>query len=299
MRWLALILMLALVGCGSLRPKGIGLDIEFAKSPNAKEAKAYRQRQKYKKVAPGTWRVNDSKNPVLINGTPVDKAKYPAVLRIKSADGAGCTASLVGPQAILTAAHCAEQGSTVSFTTHDGRKFSAVMYRYERWPGDDLDLSVGKVNQPVTGIVPLAVRTDRFEKKGMDVTLIGYGCINPGGTGGNDGVLRIGTAKITAGQGYDLALDGNPSALCYGDSGGPVFFEGKQIGVNSKGNIEDKSYTTRTTLPAAVDFLKAAEAKLGVKICGVSECDGSTPPPGPKQAVFENEDVKVQIFIKR
>ena len=296
---LGLVAIFTIIGCQSFQPKGIGLNIEFAKAPTAKEAKTWRKKSKYNKIFEGAWRVNDAKNPVLINGTPVDKAKYPAVLRIKSASGAGCTASLVGPQAILTAAHCAEQGEQVTFTTVDGRKFTATMYRFEKWPGEDLDLSVGKVNTPVTGILPISVRTDRFEKKGMDVTLIGYGCTNPGGTGGNDGVLRIGTAKISSGQGYDLALDGNPSALCYGDSGGPVFFEGKQIGVNSKGNIEDKSYTTRTTLPEGVAFLKLAEQKLGVKICGISECDGgSVPPPGPKQFTFENEFIKLQGLVK-
>lgn len=308
MKYLLFFSVLSLVGCQSLQPKGLTLGIDFVKSPTAKQAADWRKNQTWVQSAPGEWTAvrpvkegASSASPVLINGNPVDKAKYPAVLRIRSASGSGCTASLVGPQAVLTAAHCAEQGEKISFTTVNGATYTANVTRYEKWPNDDLDLAIAKVSKPVTGITPLTVRTDRFEKKGMNVDLIGYGCVQPGGGGGNDGVLRMGSAKIRSGQAYDLVLDADPSALCYGDSGGPVLFEGKQIGVNSKGNIEDVSYTTRTTLPDAKAWLEATASKLGVAICGVtSNCDGSNPDPepGPKQFMFENELIKIQGIIK-
>ena len=303
-----LVFSVLLASCSSLKPKSIGLEIELAKAPSFKEAKSWKSSKKWKKVDGKTW-VSDDHH-VLINGQPVDKNKYPHVVRIVSASGAGCTASIVGPDAIVTAAHCADTGEKVTFTGVDGVKYTATMYHYESWPSKDLDLSIGKLDKK-TAIKPVSLRTDRFEKQGMLVDLMGYGCINPGGGGGNDGVLRAGSAKITGAQGYDLVLDASPSALCYGDSGGPVFFEGKQVGVNSKGNIRDKSYTTRTTLDESKSWLTATATKLGVTICGVSTtdqkiCGGPNEPenpnppvpPAPKQFTFENGTVTIQGVCK-
>lgn len=300
------------MGCAPLglgQPKGIelGLKIDLAKAPSAKEVKAWRKNQPWRKLKTGwtnksqaTPGTGEKDFPVLINGEPVDKTKFPAVIRLTAEDGAGCTGSLVGPQAILTAAHCSESGKKMTFQTIDGQKYSAVMTRVADWPGRDLDLNVGKVDRVVKGIVPLEIRTDRFEKKDMLVDMIGYGCTNPGGGGGNDGVLRKGSGKITGGQAFDLILDAAPSALCYGDSGGPVLFEGKQIGVNSKGNIEDKSYTTRTTLPEAKAWLEQTAKALGIEIVGISGpvAPPVPPAPGPKQFFFEDANVKIQGIIK-
>lgn len=294
-----------LLGCQGLQPKGIGLDIQFVKAPTAKEAAAWRKAQKWERKVvevvgereKAGW-VNE-KNQVLINGEAVDKTLFPAVVRITSASGAGCTAHIVGKRAIITAAHCVKTGEKAMFKTVDGKSYSATFLTFEKYPDTDLDLSLGIINANVA-VKPGTIRTDRFETKGMLVDLMGFGCINPGGGGGNDGVLRAGKAKVAGGQAYDLVLDAAPSALCYGDSGGPVFYEGKQIGVNSKGNIEDKSYTTRTTLPDAKAWLESAAQKLGVEVCGInSQCDGSTPPPpGPKSHVFENDVMKVTVDLK-
>lgn len=314
--FLCLAFILGCQGLGPFSPKGaeFGLKIDFTKAPTAEEVVAWHKVQKWTKVK-GGWTNKSVKTihppasdarPVLINGNPVDKTKYPNVLRILSASGAGCTASLIGPQAILTAAHCATTGETVSFTTVDGKSYVATMERFAQWPGTDLDLNVGRVATPVTGIKPLEIRTDRFEKANLLVDMIGYGCITPGGGGGNDGILRMGQGKVTGAQAFDLILAASPSALCYGDSGGPVLYQGKQIGVNSKGNIQDTSYTTRTTLPESLAFFQQVSKSLGVEICGITPngCgSGSTPPvppgpSGPKQYMFENEALKLQVLVK-
>ncbi len=249
-------------------PGGSAIGFSFqigGKPPTAKEAQSFRASQS---------------EPVLINGQPVDKAKYPAVVRI-FVGSSSCTASVVGKRTILTAAHCGETGDTATFTTVSGKKFQAKLKRAPQYPGEDLDLSIGTTTVDID-VKPITVRTDRFERKGMKVVMIGYGCTQPGGSGGNDGILRIGESKVEAGQGYDLVLaTADGSALCYGDSGGPAFFSADsgelfQIAVNSKGNIKDRSYVTRTTLPEAVAFLKTSASP----ICGVSaDCGAATPPP--------------------
>lgn len=306
MKYFLIMIPFLFAGCAGFQPKGIGLQIDLAKTPTYVEAKKWRKSKKWTKVAQNKW-VNDE-HQVLINGQPVDKQKYPHVVRVIGVQGQACTASIVGPNVILTAAHCADTGEKMTFTGVDGVKYTATMYHYEKWSDkDDLDLSLGKLDK-VTKIKPVSLRTDRFEQKGILVDLIGYGCTNPGGGGGNDGVLRAGTGKVSGAQNYDLVVDASPSALCYGDSGGPVFFEGRQIAVNSKGNIKDKSYLTRTTLEASKTWLSVTAVKLGVSICGVNasgeSCGGdqqppSPPtPPGPKQFTYENDVVNIQGVCK-
>lgn len=289
MKYLASILTacLVLASCQHLGGAKIGLEIDFTKTPPTfEQAQAWRDANR-KKI----------KDQVLINGTPVERSKYPAVIRI-SVGGSGCTAAVIGRRTILTAAHCGKTGEMASFTTVSGRKFQAKLQRAPGYPDKDLDIALGVTSQDID-VEPLPVRLDRFEKKGMTVQLIGYGCTKPGGTGGNDGVLRAGYSKVIAGQGYDLVLEdkeGSGAALCYGDSGGPVLHTEDDrmsvIGVNSKGNIEDRSYTTRLTLEEANAFLKSSSAP----ICGIADCGSA--PPQPKAFRFENDHVVIEGKVK-
>ena len=128
----------------------------------------------------------------LINGTPVDPNTWKEVVRIRS-DGAGCTATVVGPRAIVTAAHCAKSGGTAAFTL-DGKTYSAVMTRSSLYPAQDHDVSLGLVTPEITGILPASVGGSA--NKGDGITILGYGCITAGGGGGNDGILRIGDSTI-------------------------------------------------------------------------------------------------------
>ena len=91
----------------------------------------------------------------------------------------------------------------------------------------------------------------------------------------HDGLLRSGPSVIVGFSGSDMILQQpGGSALCFGDSGGPAFTNEAgnwvQLGVNSKGNIEDKSFDSRLDLPEAQDFLKSYAKDKGVEICGIN-----------------------------
>lgn len=278
---LAVLFALSMTACEHI-PGGstIGLQIGIGSggSPTFKQAQDWRDANQ-----------TDMSN-VLINGIPVNRADWPAVVRI-IVGNAACTATVVGPRTIVTAAHCGETGQIATFQTVTGGKFSAVLQREPLYPGKDVDVNVGTTTVDID-VKPMSVKTDMFEREGMTVTLMGYGCTMPGGGGGNDGVLRTNTAKVETKQagddwGYDLWLSdpATGAALCYGDSGGPVLWKDTLgnwfvIGINSKGNIKDRSFCTRLTLPDAAGFLKAFNAQ----ICGANSTCGlvvPTPPPAP------------------
>lgn len=219
----------------------------------------------------------------LINGKPVDPGTYKEVVRIRS-DGAGCTATVVGPRAIVTAAHCAKTGGTATFTV-DGKNYSATMTRSPVYPGRDHDVSLGLVDREVTGVQPASIGGTATQSLGL--ILLGYGCVKPGGGGGNDGVLRIGESTIIEFSGFDMvSRKAGGAALCFGDSGGPAFVvaNGKKylLGINSKGNIQDTNYNARLDHQESKKFLQNYTQQNSIKICGVNlDCNGDPQDPPP------------------
>lgn len=210
--------------------------------------------------------------PALINGVPVADGEFEEVVRIRI-DNAGCTATIVGPRVILTAAHCGETGKEAKFT-FDGEDYTAQITQSPLYPTKDLDISVGIVDKDILGATPASVGGKAVI--GKELTILGYGCTQTDGTGGNDGVLRIGQAKIVGWAGTYDVVSRTPggAALCFGDSGGPAFLEdsGKfeLLGINSKGNIVDTNYNSRLDHKDSMDFLKKIAKDKKVDICGVN-----------------------------
>jgi len=230
----------------------------------------------------------------LIGGVPVDPDDpfVQGILKIKT-DQSGCTASLLGPRVMVSAAHCAKTGTSSVFQVQ-GKSYST---QNERSPvyegGKDHDILLGLVDKPVEGIRYHSVAT-LPPKVGDEITLYGYGCINPGGGGGNDGILRVGKTEISSFANYDFITQ-RPGgvALCFGDSGGPGFVEvdGKkwQIGVNSKGNISDTSYLTDLSKHESLTFFTDFAKKHNVEICGVTKDCFEPPAPQPIEIEIESE----------
>lgn len=223
--------------------------------------------------------------PVLIGGKIVDKTKYPGIIRISA--GGGCTAAVVGPNVVLTAAHCVSNGGKISFK-HDGKSYLSEGCSHH--PGyksnqtkDFALCKVAAVKAPW-----ITVNTDHnLVKVGDKLVLSGYGCTNKGGGGGNDGYLRMGEAsvkKVPSASNFDIVSTG-VAALCFGDSGGPAFKGDVLVGVNSRGNIEDTSYVSAVHMADGDYMLPWAKAQ-GVEICGLNkDCGsggGSTPKPQPE-----------------
>lgn len=221
--------------------------------------------------------------PVLIGGKIVDKAKYPGIVRI-SANGAGCTAALVGKNALLTAAHCVGSGGKVSFK-HAGLSYTSEgCAHHPGYKGNATqDFALCKIKDVKEPWISL--NTDHgFVKLSDTIVLAGYGCTDKGGTGGNDGYLRMGEAKVKrvpSGGNFDIVASG-AAALCFGDSGGPAFKGSTLIGVNSRGNISDTSYISAVHM-ADQDFILAWAKAQAVEICGINkDCLGEKPqPPAP------------------
>lgn len=210
-----------------------------------------------------------------------------------------CSASLIAPDLVLTAAHCVDGGQDVSFgwgevsagtTMHASLR--AIHPRYVEpptnggvaWQGFDVALLA--LDAPVTaaGVTPLDLGPTPSSGK---VLAIGYGATSyEPGDGGAMEPRGVGTErKSTPG----LVVSQNPvelfvrfeagSSTCYGDSGSPLLVDGKVVGVLSRfvGTTrcrpEDRTMMSYTRVDVMDGFF--ADAK---------ECMRSAPTSGARDA---------------
>jgi hypothetical protein len=151
------------------------------------------------------------------------------------------------------------------------------------------------IDKAVEGVPFEVVNTEAAKiKLGQALTLTGFGCIQPGGGGGNDGKYRVAEAIVTqlpSGRSNDIVTE-RGAALCYGDSGGPAFLVNGEsrvvVSVNSRGDIRTTSYLSSVTTDEAKAFFKSWMDKNAQKVCGISAdapgCrgqGGEVPPPPP------------------
>lgn len=226
-------------------------------------------------------------DPMLIGGRPALKGEFPEIVYIRSGN-ARCSASVISPRGetgvILTAGHCvADQGEigpvselvdfVVGQTVYRAKCRQAPLYRAQT---QDHDMALCKVDKALD-VVPASI-SGVGPMLGVQVTLTGYGCINPGGGAGNDGILRVGKAKVVqlpAGNDHWFYTK-DRSALCFGDSGGPALLrvaKGRHtlIGVNSRGNIQDTSLMTALFTTESKKFFEEFIVEQEVKICGINQ----------------------------
>lgn len=186
----------------------------------------------------------------VVAGTPEERAAHPAVVTLAQA----CTATLIAPDRLLTAGHCASHvvpGRT-SVLVGTERLHVSRIARHPRFqyltpeiPAEPYrDVALVELEAPASGVTPLRV-SRRAVRPGTAVELVGFGT-GDAAQPGNFGVLRsarlivladdacrAGLDRADPGQGnqYRPAVmlctgdaDGRPpyASGCNGDSGAPL-----------------------------------------------------------------------------
>jgi secreted trypsin-like serine protease len=200
----------------------------------------------------------------IVNGTPT--TAYPSVGLVGDNTGNFCTGTLIAPQFVLTAGHCAEGvGNTAgrfqlgSSTYSTSQVFVHPNYN-SNLIGDDNanDIAIYKLATPVTNIAPSQIYRST-PTVGQMLTLVGFGGGGTGNTGtdGSFGTKRVGTTPIDSVSAKLIrwTFDNNTeSNTAPGDSGGPAFVTvsgtNYVAGVTSGGEqanagIGDRSFDTR------------------------------------------------------
>jgi hypothetical protein len=214
--------------------------------------------------------------PTLINGVPAEPNDWPASVYAKMGDAA-CSATVVGDRVLFMASHCMVDQGIVTFTAHANSYSARCSHHPEYAKNPTADWALCLIDRPVIGIPFEVLGIEEKLSIGDTILMSGYGCIHPGGGGGNDGIFRVGNAVIEGmpkNKTYDVVTRGG-AAVCFGDSGGSAYHVHSNgaryvFGVNSRGDISTMSYLPGVFAPTFVAWAKVwARGSNNVKICGV------------------------------
>jgi hypothetical protein len=191
----------------------------------------------------------------------------------------------------LLAAHCVGDGQQAAIKIA-GKSVSGTCVHAPEWKegsGDaSADYALCKLGEPITDVTFETVNIDPARlAKDQTLLLTGFGCIQPAppgqvqGTGGNDGVFRIGEAKIAAlpgepGNEPNTILTRDKAMVCQGDSGGGSYLiltatKRLLVGVNSRVWFEKgESYLSSVSATNGLAFVKKWLQDNDEKVCGVN-----------------------------
>ncbi|MBK9031686.1 MAG: trypsin-like serine protease [Myxococcales bacterium] len=254
-------------------------------------------------VEPGAEPSLGTTGDAIIGGAPTGTGLYPAIGAIYEG-GVICTGTLIAPDAVLSAAHCFQEGAPPPAFTLDHDARGAVttiagaavvmhpMWDIDRPIGDGpqlyYDLAILRLAEPVTGVEPLPIPSAREAATladGMMVTLVGYG-ETVDGDPASAGLKVDAEAPIVARSPSELQIS-NPGEAqnCYGDSGGPAIVdlgEGPRVvGVVSRGATAVPT-CDQGGVDTRVDYYQRwIRQQVPAACVGGQACAGGTDPPLP------------------
>ncbi len=170
-----------------------------------------------------------------------------ASVMVLSSNGGVCTAVVVAPDALLTAAHCATGAAEhrVHFRDEAGQPVMIEPVAKAVHPGYDaradearrrsIDLALLRVGEPLPARFATATLSAAKPPRDAGLTVGGYG-VSREGEARSTGTFR--TAAIRAVEPYGesrilLWAEGSGAGACQGDSGGPITAGGPVVAVTS------------------------------------------------------------------
>lgn len=230
----------------------------------------------------------------VVGGSISDAFAATGALRAKTQSGTSlCTATLVAPTMILTAAHCVDDidpqqtrfilGMDITQPTLERRLTAATMHPDYAVTDDGAyyDVAVAWLDSAIREVTPVHVSfIDAQRLLGENAVLVGYGANGVDGPGVLPDTVGSGVRRGAHVQIDGLALthwqsryDATQAVVCRGDSGGPAFAQVngllQQVGVTSLGDTRCEVLGLYSRLDLVADWLEAQGLR---ETAGYSDC---------------------------
>ena len=222
-------------------------------------------------------------DPFLIRGRETKSTEFEEIVKIENSTG-HCTATIVGKETLITAAHCGKNKEKIYFE-YKSKAYRGTLYKDT---SDTLDLAlvVTSSELPVTKPVEIG----GIAKTGQTISMLGYGCSKPQTQQEDEDelkfffpqeeenyALRYGKATIRKISGSEMfTYSTSEAAGCSGDSGGPALLESKGkspqlLGVLSKADLSSATQIVRLDWSDSKKLIKTLATDNGVDVCGVTK----------------------------
>jgi hypothetical protein len=206
--------------------------------------------------------------------------QWPSTFVFRSATDTECTATAIGEQAILTAAHCVEplDAGTVEIDRRLHNVSCKHHTSYPRAPSADFALCLVTPSLPIPALGFEVVNTAASATtQGTQIKLLGFGCRYPGGADQRFGRLSEGDAAVLEVR-TDYLVTGGGAAVCLGDSGGGAYIaidadgiRRRLVAVASYGDLNNLSWLSMTAGSLFITWAKGWSQDHNVVICGLHE----------------------------
>lgn len=232
----------------------------------------------------------------------------PAVFQLKTVTPSGggstisgCTATLVAPKVLVTAAHCIESATPQSVawvnnattpadmpSAANGWRRAAQIKKHPSYPQQYMnygyDCAVIVLEEPVTAVTPKPYKRTKMGAESLQAParIVGYGNTN-GRAGTGSGTKRELATKIKEVRDGVLTIGSLGAVSCQGDSGGPAFVSEGGVetiaAISSYGDIgcvESGSYARTELCAAFFDGFtqQTCTPQCAGKVCGGDGCGG-------------------------
>lgn len=209
----------------------------------------------------------DSTDSAIVGGTTT--TAYPAVGALIDENGPFCTATVVAPRVLVTAAHCVVDatpqgtGFVVGGNANTAKTFTRVS-KLVAHPQFDMQRIVNDVAVVILAsdapVAPIAINKTALDQSwvGRSLQFVGYG-VNNGFRQTGAGIKRQVAMPITQIGATQFAYGDRTHNTCFGDSGGPALLDQggtvSVVGVTSFGDGTCSQFGVDTRVDAFQSFV--------------------------------------------